>query len=247
MRRISSRVADGVDDRRRHEAGAELLLLLERDRQVGAVDPQQLALVRGLAGDVVLGPFVVGVVGDGDLPPAQRALDVHDVAADAGDPAAENLGRLRWVPLAALANVRHRYRYVPALAGMISDAGLAALRSDPLVESIDLDEAGGGHLAQSVPALGADVVHQAYGFTGKNVTVAVLDTGVDTTHPDLSACQRIIFNRQDTKDAKILIHFAALALLATWRFRKTGSCFLTSPKRGDRGVAVLHQRRLPAR
>ncbi|HEX9369985.1 MAG TPA: tetratricopeptide repeat protein [Roseiflexaceae bacterium] len=46
----------------------------------------------------------------------------------------------------------------------------------------------------------------------------------------LSACQRIISNRQDTKDAKILIHFASLALLATWRFRKTGSCFLTSPK-----------------
>jgi subtilisin family serine protease len=39
-------------------------------------------------------------------------------------------------------------------------------------------------LDQSVPQVGAPAAWQA-GFTGKGVKVAVLDTGIDTTHPDL--------------------------------------------------------------
>jgi subtilisin family serine protease len=80
----------------------------------------------------------------------------------------------------------HRYTSVPALAGIITPHGATAIQNDPLVESIYLDEPGAGHLAQSVAALGADVVHSSYGFNGQGVTVAVLDTGANTTHPDLS-------------------------------------------------------------
>jgi hypothetical protein len=56
-------------------------------------------------------------------------------------------------------------------------------RSD--VRRVDLDVGGSGHLAQSVPLIQADKVH-ALGFTGRGVTVAVLDSGLATTHPDLS-------------------------------------------------------------
>ncbi|MEH1123499.1 S8 family serine peptidase [Micromonospora sp. CPCC 206061] len=40
-------------------------------------------------------------------------------------------------------------------------------------------------LDQSVPQIGAPTAWQS-GYTGKDVTVAVLDTGVDTSHPDLA-------------------------------------------------------------
>jgi hypothetical protein len=58
----------------------------------------------------------------------------------------------------------HRYISVPGLAGIITPQGATAIENDPLVESVYLDEPGAGHVAQSVAALGADVVHSSYGF-----------------------------------------------------------------------------------
>lgn len=79
----------------------------------------------------------------------------------------------------------HQYSYVPALAGVLTAEGLAALAALPEVASIQLDAPSEGHMGQSVPLLEANVVHSAFGLTGNNVTVAVLDSGVDLSHPDL--------------------------------------------------------------
>ena len=80
---------------------------------------------------------------------------------------------------------RHRYRSVPALAGRLSRAAFDALASDPDVAYVQLDAASSGHLYQAVPATGADRIRGQLGLSGKGVRVAILDTGVDTTHPDL--------------------------------------------------------------
>jgi subtilisin family serine protease len=80
--------------------------------------------------------------------------------------------------------VIYRYQTLPALAGRVSEKGLAELSASPDVEQITIDGTGKAALAQSVPLIHADEV-QAAGVTGAGVTVAVLDSGIDTNNVDL--------------------------------------------------------------
>lgn len=82
--------------------------------------------------------------------------------------------------------VTHRFDSVPALIGRLrSEAALEQLARHPNVRRIDRDAGGGGGLETSLEIIGADR-WQEDGVTGKGVRVAVLDTGIDTDHTDLS-------------------------------------------------------------
>jgi len=81
--------------------------------------------------------------------------------------------------------VRHEYEVVPGFSATVSPAGLAELAEHPDVERIIMDAEGGGALSVSVPQIRADRVHER-GITGEGTVVAVLDTGVDTDHPDIA-------------------------------------------------------------
>ncbi|MFB1488507.1 MULTISPECIES: S8 family serine peptidase [unclassified Thiocapsa] len=82
--------------------------------------------------------------------------------------------------------VLHRYRSVFGLTLLVeSRLVLERLAIHPLVRRVDLDVGGTGHLDQSRVWIGADVAH-GLGITGQDTIVAVLDTGIDTNHPDLS-------------------------------------------------------------
>jgi subtilisin family serine protease len=59
---------------------------------------------------------------------------------------------------------------------------VAALAASPDVVAVSPNLAHPPALAQSVPAIGGPVAYAA-GFTGAGQTVAILDTGVDATHP----------------------------------------------------------------
>ncbi len=80
----------------------------------------------------------------------------------------------------------HRYRNVAALAGTVTSAAIEALRADAEVRSVDVDPVGTAADATSLAQIHGDVVHSMYGLTGAGVTVAVLDSGLDRSSPDLA-------------------------------------------------------------
>jgi hypothetical protein len=76
----------------------------------------------------------------------------------------------------------HEYRYSPAAAMYLSRAEIEALRRDPSVFRILLDQPSQPQLDTSISHIGARTLHDI-GLTGAGVGVAILDTGVDHQHP----------------------------------------------------------------
>ena len=81
----------------------------------------------------------------------------------------------------------HRYKYVPYMAMTVDNAGLKALAESSGVVSIeeDIPEPALDTESWNMVKIGADTLH-ASAVTGSDVTIAVLDTGVDKNHPYLS-------------------------------------------------------------
>ena len=74
---------------------------------------------------------------------------------------------------------------VSGMSGYVTFSGLRKLANHTDVVAIGPDQAGHATLSSSVPYIDADNVHNA-DITGRGITIAVLDTGIDTDHADLS-------------------------------------------------------------
>jgi subtilisin family serine protease len=77
-----------------------------------------------------------------------------------------------------------RYKVLPGIAGQLTASGATKLDCHADVSAVDLNVQVQASLAHSVPLINADDVH-AQGMDGTGVDIAVIDSGIDTDHPDL--------------------------------------------------------------
>lgn len=86
-------------------------------------------------------------------------------------------------PLSASAAEPQHLTLIPATAMLASTDEVQALAADPTVEKVWPDLKVHTCLDASVPHIQAPLVWAA-GFTGRHVAVAIVDTGIDPSHPD---------------------------------------------------------------
>lgn len=87
--------------------------------------------------------------------------------------------------------IKHSYHLVPAIAASIPEAAIQGLLNNPRVTSVDLDGTVYAIDAEldntwGVKRIGAGTVHDGSN-KGTGVKVAIIDSGIDYTHPDLDA------------------------------------------------------------
>ncbi|MBA2573065.1 MAG: hypothetical protein H0V06_08470, partial [Gemmatimonadetes bacterium] len=94
------------------------------------------------------------------------------------------------------------FKHLPMVAALATPAHVVAIQVLPGVRSVYLNTSQELLNKEGGESINADDVH-ALGITGKGVGIAILDTGIDGTHPDLDFPSKTVQNVKagvNTKD-----------------------------------------------
>lgn len=155
-------------------------------------------LIVALLGTTALALWMVAGCGGSGPRDAAEPLPVRAAAEPAADDAETRyiIGFRQAPTEASVASVearggrvRHRFKSSPAMSAVMSAEAAAALRRDAGVEYVRPAirySIGQQSVPWGITRVGAPVVHAA-GNKGAGIKVAIIDTGIDYTHPDLAA------------------------------------------------------------
>jgi subtilisin family serine protease len=85
-------------------------------------------------------------------------------------------------------SIKYEYNVIPAIAAELPQKAIDALSKNPniKIEQDGIAQISGETVPWGISKVSAPAT-QALGFTGDGIKVAIIDTGVDYTHPDLAA------------------------------------------------------------
>jgi subtilisin family serine protease len=97
---------------------------------------------------------------------------------------------------------KQEFETVPVVTLKVDRAGLDQLAAKPGVVSVTEDKVERPTLDESIPLIGGDDAYKA-GKTGAGQTIAVLDTGVETSHPFLKNRVEACFSPSDAESGVV--------------------------------------------